>query len=474
MRLKWQRIWVVQETVVAKKATIYYGQLSAPWTMFSHAAIGYDKTHLLRNADSVYPYLYNGQPLMHFSRIVIEIESTRRLWLKVQPTTLLPLLRKFRARHATDGRDKVFALLGLVRHWAGVDRIIPDYGMEASQVFRETTITAIQATKSLSILAGTLQRDSMQWADHPSWVADFASPPDVHENIRVDNSSLYNASKGLSGTVRVHGVSILETNGIHIDDIAFVGQQLPLSADGHNSRLRLSVSEWEKTLSQLGTSDYIAGGTIADAFWRLICGDVEHCKDAGGKYDEAKVEFRRAKASVWSTYEQWRWAGYSANRRTSIIAGYWKEVDDEEGISKMMNAFHHAVECASGLRRIFITSRGYIGTGPDEIKVGDDIFTLYGSRVPFVLRSVDYATICASAPVRELFGVGNDGRGRIDLTKPGDKKLELKVLETICHETHHESYRVVGDAYVHGIMDGEVTMTKGRSCGFVPKSVFLV
>ncbi|KAM5357470.1 hypothetical protein ACJZ2D_016236 [Fusarium nematophilum] len=429
-------------------------------------------THLLGNVNSVYPYLHDGQPLMHFSRIVTEIETTRRLWLNIQPTSLLPLLRKFRARNATDQRDKVFALLGLVRHWLRGPRVVPDYLLEAREVFWDTTTTLIQANGSLSILAGTLQQNSMQWDLNPSWVADWGSPPELHENVRVGNLPLYDAARGLSGTVRVHRPSVLETTGCQIDEIVFVGQELPLGTEGQSSRLRLVVSEWEKALDRLGTTDYVGGGTVADAFWRLLCGDTEYCKDVGGEFKEEKIEFRRAGTSTFSTYEQWRWVDHSANRRTSIIGGYWKEAGHEEG-AKDKNAFHHAVECASGFRRIFITCKGYIGTGPGHIRVGDGVFILYGSRVPFVLRPAPRAATCAMVVVNELFGPEEDKKAFIDLTKGKSDRPEPKKLSTTCNVIHEGVYHVVGDAYVHGMMDGEAM--KGKQGDEVStRSIFLV
>ncbi|KAF4965572.1 hypothetical protein FSARC_6657 [Fusarium sarcochroum] len=464
----WRRIWVVQETVVARKATIYYSKLSAPWSMFSDAAIEYDRTQLLGNVNSVYPYLHDGQPLTHFSRIVTEIETTRRLWHNIQPTSLLPLLRKFRARSATDQRDKVFALLGLVRHWLRGPRVVPDYLLESRQVFWDTTTTLIQANGSLSILAGTLQPNSMQWDSNPSWVADWGSPPELHENVRVGNLPLYDAAKGLSGTVHVHRPSVLQTVGYQVDKIAFVGQELPLGTEGQSSRLRLVVSEWEKTLDRLGTTEYIGGGTVVDAFWRLLCGDTEYCKDVGGDFREEKIEFRRARTSTYSTYEKWRWLDHSANRRTSIIGGYWKEAGHEDG-AKDKNAFHHAVDCASGLRRIFITSKGYIGTGPGHIRVGDEAFVLYGSRVPFILRPAGRAATCDMVVVSELFGPDEDKKAFIDLTKGTSHRPESKKVSITCNDIHQGAYYVVGDAYMHGIMDGEVV--NGNVA--LPQDIFL-
>jgi hypothetical protein len=59
-------------------------------------------------------------------------------------------------------------------------------------------------------------------------------------------------------------------------------------------------------------------------------------------------------------------------------------------------------------RRAFVTKRGYLGIGPVHLEPGDSIVILLGAAVPFVLRNVD-----------------------------------------------EEKYKLVGEAYVHGVMDGE-------------------
>lgn len=59
-------------------------------------------------------------------------------------------------------------------------------------------------------------------------------------------------------------------------------------------------------------------------------------------------------------------------------------------------------------RRPFVTAKGHLGLGPDGIKAGDVVALVIGSQVPFVFREI------------------TDGK-----------------------------YKLIGEAYVDGIMDGE-------------------
>lgn len=66
--------------------------------------------------------------------------------------------------------------------------------------------------------------------------------------------------------------------------------------------------------------------------------------------------------------------------------------------------------------RFFITNTGLIGRGPVDVAPGDEVFILLGGNMPFILRRSNLSTY---AP-------------------------EIGSFHTL-----------VGDAYVHGIMDGE-------------------
>lgn len=68
------------------------------------------------------------------------------------------------------------------------------------------------------------------------------------------------------------------------------------------------------------------------------------------------------------------------------------------------------------LRRLFRTSKGYFGTGPQNVRQGDLVCIILGGKTPYLLRKRD----------------GKDG-----------------------------GYILIDEAFVHGIMDGEVIVDKG-------------
>uniref|UniRef100_A0A8H7KET6 Uncharacterized protein n=1 Tax=Bionectria ochroleuca TaxID=29856 RepID=A0A8H7KET6_BIOOC len=71
-------------------------------------------------------------------------------------------------------------------------------------------------------------------------------------------------------------------------------------------------------------------------------------------------------------------------------------------------------------RKVFRTRRGLIGISAEGTKIGDEVWDIVGGQVPFVLRS-------KKTKIRENLGIARTAR-----------------------------LQVVGEAYVHGVMMGEL------------------
>jgi hypothetical protein len=55
-------------------------------------------------------------------------------------------------------------------------------------------------------------------------------------------------------------------------------------------------------------------------------------------------------------------------------------------------------------RRVFVTVKGYLGLGPRDMEVGDQVFILSGSNVPFVLREFETARFNPLLPAYRMVG----------------------------------------------------------------------
>jgi hypothetical protein len=125
-------------------------------------------------------------------------------------------------------------------------------------------------------------------------------------------------------------------------------------------------------------------------------------------------------------------------------------------VNKSKNSFHYSVESASSSRVFFLTRRGYMGTGPSTSQKGDHIYVFLGSRVPFVLSPGKEPRTCLSERLRVL------------ILDPKGKKLD-----STCSQVHTECCSLIGDAYVHGYMEGKAVKDALKR-SIEPRSVYLV
>ncbi|KAF2817133.1 uncharacterized protein BDZ99DRAFT_9506 [Mytilinidion resinicola] len=173
--------------------------------------------------------------------------------------------------------------------------------------------------------------------------------------------------------------------------------------------------------SPLSTKPYVAGGTHYDATWRALCGDTFFTSTDGGEENsrtglDNKNMFRRATEDDLSSIQAWRkWiagqAGHGMRQPPAL-----KDFPSAEEHARVMAA-DNAVRSAVLSRSFFQTDTGYLGLGTGATP-SHELFILLGSRTPHLLRSLGEMTV--------------EGKGM--------KKV----------------YMLAGEAYVPGIMDGEI------------------
>ncbi|KAE9362635.1 hypothetical protein N431DRAFT_424407 [Stipitochalara longipes BDJ] len=198
---------------------------------------------------------------------------------------------------------------------------------------------------------------------------------------------------------------VLSLTGVFVDKITVVGVVLGEETWGDlsDSRLIRTILSWEVLLHQFINSQkagktYVGGGSWVDAFWRTMLGDL------------VMKEFPIGRAVNACLFEFKKFLIYRT--RSSIYQSLRDMVINQ--------AF-------------FITVDGYIGIGPPNSQVGDEVWVLFGGRVPFVLRP--------------------DGGGAFVPPKAVEAKVRF----------------FIGDTYVHGIMDGEAV----KDCQGEGKTVLL-
>lgn len=389
----WSRIWTVQEAIIPSSAIFVWGHLSV-----SRDDMFSTSRYLRRNV--IYDYFSEEfiEWRAHYSelirRMVYPVHGFIHSSTHDGP---LDLLMRWRHRRSTDPRDKVYALMGLMPENALPSASNYDYEAPPSQLFANVTFDLVQTEKGLRSLVATSELPH-QTTDLPSWAIDFAHSNHVgHRQLKWWNHSHRYREFSTSGAETLQA-SLLQNGEI----LALTG---------------LLVDEIEETGHVYEVLDH------ESVTMHLLCESIESYKKLVDLWKSSNGDPRD-----YITGETWNAAVSRTLIGDLIMAEYPREranpshetyLDDPR--KALENQTRGSVyESISGMipnQTFFITKKGYVGMGPPNAKYGDQVWVLYGGQVPFILRKTE--------------------------------------KDSIVEKTH--KLKLVGNAYVHGIMDGQAT-----------------
>ena len=423
------RAWTLQEITCGKEARLLCGSLEVSWDLLF---LGYDQLRASR--------LYAGTHENYLSlctscRACLEeyiqqiggIMAHRNAIEQDRPADLLECVVRHRSRKATNPRDKVYAFLGLSSPiHAGM--ILPDYAKTVEEVYVDFAFHTLNMDGPRILLSASECEQSQYQL--PSWVPDWtAARPTSYGDImivtRMLRYALFNACKdelAYASFYRNVSQGVLGFEGILVDSITQVGDVHPWARWEPDSTV---LKQWEElaTLDQDPERTYITQRcTLKEAFWRtILCDTVIMGQFRGSKYERCGPEHETCFWQSWNlTMKSELDARDSAVVKTGINAAkaegttIWKS----PSIIQVMGSIPVAVLG----RKFFITKTGYIGIGPSTIREGDEVWVAATCRVPIIAR-----------------------------------KSEDETIRLLSDNTVFPLYTLVGDAYVHGIMDGEMT-----------------
>jgi Heterokaryon incompatibility protein (HET) len=484
-----ERAWTFQEALLAKKIDIFCGATKISWKrlerLLKHLT-DMDWQHSL-------PQAQKSSPLERVSTIPgTSVRSTmklRKLFFERDPDyqTYLgntvggdenidmivgyidQMLDQMRFRSATDPRDHFFSLYGIASRICQIalpplqnPLINPDYTLTVAEVYAANIKSLLAYSRSLLLLSHVEDRSQRRLTDLPSWVPD-ATVPNVPMLPKYGNGDIFNASKGaLPQVLPAPNLETLSLVGHWVDTVTKIGdnfegpkpytepyaRSLPLLlkmpivyATGQD---RVEVF-WRTLIANISTVEgtYPAPETMGKAFRKSLMvlyslwfvetqlkGDREYqasLQDMDPLTALAKSSPEAAELipSLEEAVQHKNLHFYIFDTQKKQAASETGIVDDEDEVSKLDDAIQYrSREEAIGApfarllnlimltRRIYLTESGLLGLGPESLKTGDHIFILPGARVPFVLRPISLA----------------GGR---------------------------PCYEMVGETYVHGIMQGE-------------------
>jgi hypothetical protein len=399
----WERTWTLQEILLAPDAEILCGDWEDFYLAFSSIE---EHIYVSRCCADVKICSECQEQYFNFREQVGGLYEQQQRLKQSQGLNLFELLPQYRYRQVTEPVDKVYALLGLVDSDQS-SRFDPNYSCTVEDLWIKTAVCNISWCRSLRSL--NFAADAKSNPKIPSWVTDWNSYEQAGIKTALQTRyEMYNAARGVEWSGKFRGMSAepfsnctFSTDGILFDKVLDIGEP------SHFEQLEDSYSTlkqwWKLVMDYFGDLEqpYIGRGTIKNAFWRTLTADVVVSPSRG-----RETWYKRA--SEHHEQDFWTWW-------TAVLVG---AVEKDQGSA--MNAFLANITTALSRRRLFITKLGYIGNGPAKMERSDDVFILCGGKMPLLLRPDS----------SETFQQGLSS--------------EPRPLHTL-----------VGDCYIHGIMDGE-------------------
>jgi hypothetical protein len=394
----WTRTWIVQEVALSKTAIIVCGSAMVEWEkvaalveeLFQHPKVEID----------VYKAVFRPFQLCQHREFL--------------PRPILSAIVSLQRQDASDPRDKIYGYLGIMSE---ADRrlIIPDYHLTVKEVYEQAVRSIIQAASNLNILS--LVDVNRQSDDFPSWLYDLRESNPDHAYIVDPVTKSYNTSGNSKPCMGILGASpdILDLDGFVWDTITHLGTYYDeIDAAANPNPYVCLINDWTRALGRNGQNmqeQYIAGGTVENAFWSTLLIDQwqDPQSQAFRRADPEDKNFFRAMCSMMLNLAGETQPTVAADR---LIA---KRTLDQNR-DYYSNLFSRKLSRLTTWR-LLITSRGYVGLCCNAAAIGDRVCVLLGGEVPFLLRP------------------------------------------RVCHDGQREgidcSYHFMGECYIHGIMDGE-------------------
>ena len=388
----WGRTWVLQELLLAKEAIFYCGFESIAWR---------DLPSLLR----LEQWFYSGVKLLQLEwRIMDELFDSFNSYHRIRGTAnqlggsatvegFIVILALNRQSHRFDERDAVYGLLGLMNNDIA-SNIIPDYNTSAADIFQDVTVQLTLCSQSL-ILFSLTQYKTKQDRGFPTWVPSWhtlSGCEDADEwgmrSYRLAQQAYYCACAEYKIKFEIVDKKTARLLGARLDCIV---RKSSVLLSSYSQRAAGRQHRECRLLCDLENDDrlhYIACGEASEVFHRTMLNDI---------YRSTEGIVRPYGPGDYKAYAAW------LDELEDLTPVCWK--------SELASTFYASYRLACLGRSFFFTKKGYFGTGPAELKEGDEIYILAGGKLPLVLRPF------SDAPPY--------------------------------------TFELIGDCYVHGVMNGE-------------------
>ena len=387
------RVWIIQELAVSSEVMMICGIHQISWETIQTASEACDE---------------HWHPNGHMQRLL----NQRQAFQTSIANTLENTILMASASEATDPRDRIYGVLGLV---AGADAdhgrehgITINYGAEVSQVFKEATARCLQTTGSSSILAGSMGCNGGTAPGLPSWAlcSDRLNSDNIYLTLVSSEAPQSWLASGTSTCRPIfdNTFNLLGVAGLVLDKVTSVGsarenlEVLLLSITGLVQWSQFALSsilcyfEWKALAGVSGEQPYTGlNKTRFEAFR-----DILYVPGA----EEEQIETGRYR-------EQFRQFDQFMTREFSFLANLLgKRIRTKDKLRVQLKCVKFILQFIFFMFRrdlmtavdiegattwcinksFVVTERGYMGIASSSTRVGDCVVLPEGGRTPFILR----------------------------------------------------------------------------------------
>ena len=433
-RVLWRRAWIVQEISLSKQAYIVCGDKRLTIDCFDAAlatiilcqeALYAVRTDLNDCFPLLKPALLNLRSLNH--------RRKRKIDQKPRLSSLLLHQHRRGPKHAFlaafDPRDVIFALLAVAGDTVprpplgSILGIEADYTKSTEAVFTETTRAFLGLCPWYRLEYCTFPKNR---TDLPSWVPDWKKV--AAEGVSCNPISIWKLFSASADKIQgpppssfnSSETTVLLRSGCRVDVITAVmdAPEWVLSEAEQDYRVK-DRHAWLETVGDFG--GLRSPSHFQGEVWRTLVADIQRDRRTGksfrtdGKWMELTRKIFRDQEDVMMDRDE-EIPGLG-ERRHFLGQTWWSSPGINSTAERIQLAAHRDTllswaEWIGYGRTLFKTSEGRLGLGPAHMRADDIVTIIFGTQVPIILRPLDM--------------------------------------------THFE---YLGEAYVHGIMDGDFMAT---------------
>jgi hypothetical protein len=358
--LPWfERVWPIQEVVVATRIDMYWGNQEIKWDLLVAAIRRLTEYSLegilISEANSEYAVLPPGY---------INARSTIALRDKFQSgqrNFFLEILMDSMRFQASDPRDKIYALLGVNTDNTG-HLIKADYSLPVISVYRNTTALLIDASLTLLPLSSAGIGCNRRQHALPSWIPDYSTDPELIPLSTICSSQALSACTGQTKHSGSICGTIIELRGRLIDKVDRITEPVSRFALGHDNA---RIPDWFRScldfVSRL--SDYPTNEDRKDVLQSVMIPNP---------YVDVQMSEHLMPIEDWGLTLQLVMSPFSSS--------------STDGLRRLSESSIAPFTTWACQRRFFETSKGYFGLSSNGILEDDLVAIVPGSNTPLILR----------------------------------------------------------------------------------------